>query len=203
MKTLVTLTLAALLLAPAVLDAQACRGFSTQGTNMAPTMVRGDWAGSAGVTFDAYGGVVSRSVGEKYNGGVSFFSGTATLGDGTEPGAWGAETVLSRSMVETYLNQQVVCVNLGVAAQDLDVDDVQLAVPASLSFGIELDGGWFSLTPHGLAGARFVIDDGVDPRLDVGFGMTVRMGPVTTGASVVKQGNRDQQRGILHAGLRF
>jgi hypothetical protein len=90
-----------------------------------------------------------------------------------------------------------------IAAQGLDQADVELAVPASVSFGVEMDGGRVSITPHGLVGARFVLDDGVDPRLDVGFGLALRVGPIVTGAALFKQGNRDQQRGVLHAGIRF
>jgi hypothetical protein len=203
MKNLVVLALAVVVLSPAVLDAQACRGFATHGTTVAPTMLRGDWAGIAATTFDAYGAVVSRPLGDRYNAGFSGYSATVFTMDGSEPTAWAGEALVSRSMVDSYLNQQVVCFNAGLAAQGLDQADVELAVPASVSFGVEMDGGRFSITPHGLVGARFVLDDGVDPRLDVGFGLALRVGPIVTGAALFKQGNRDQQRGVLHAGIRF
>jgi hypothetical protein len=204
MKNLVILALAVVFLSPSFVDAQACRGFATSGTNVAPTMVRGDWAGMAGATFDAYGGVASRAFNGRYNGGLSFFTGTMSPPEnGSEPAAMGGELVVSRSMVPTHVNQQVICFNLGVAGQNVEDQNTELSVPASLSFGVEMDGGWFSLTPHGLVGTRVVFDDGVEPRLDVGFGLMARLGPVITGASLVKQGVRDQQRGILHAGVRF
>lgn len=211
MRNLAVFAIAILLLSPGILDAQACRGFATTGINVAPVMVRGDWAGMAGATFDAYGAVASRSLGDHYNGGVSFFGGKVSPLDGsldgalegTRPSAWGGEVTLSRSMVDTYLNQQVVCLNAGVAAQSLDGIDTELAVPATLSFGLELDGGWFGFTPHGLVGSRFVFDDGVSPRLEVGVGLTARVGPVIGGASLIKQGERDQQRGVLHLGMRL
>jgi hypothetical protein len=203
MKSLAVLTLAVIVLSPAVLDAQACRGFATNGTTLAPTMLRGDWAGPAGVTFDAYGAVMSRSLGDRYNAGFSGYSATVYSTDGSQPTAWAGEALVSRSMVDSYVNQQVVCLNAGIAAQGVDQEDVELAVPTSVSFGVEMDGGLFSITPHGLVGARFIIADGVDPRLDVGFGLALRVGPVVTGAALYKQGNRDQQRGVLHAGIRF
>jgi hypothetical protein len=203
MKNVLVLALAVAVFSPALLDAQACRGFATNHTTVAPTMLRGDWAGTAGVTFDAYGGVVSRPLSDRYNAGFSGYGATVFAMDGTEPTAWAGEALVSRSMVDSYLNQQVVCLNAGIAAQGVDQDDVEFAVPASLSFGVEMDGGRFSLTPHGLVGARFVLDDGVDPRLDVGFGLALRFGPVVTGAALYKQGHRDQQRGVLHAGIRF
>lgn len=203
MKNLVVLALAVVVLSPAVLDAQACRGFMSNGTTVAPTMLRGDWAGTAEVTFDAYGAVVSRALGDRYNAGFSGYSATVYSTDGSEPTAWAGEALISRSMVDSYVNQQVVCLNAGIAAQGVDQQDVELAVPASLSFGVEMDGGRFSVTPHGLVGARFVFNNGVDSRLDVGFGLALRVGPIVTGAALLKQGHRDQQRGVLHAGIRF
>jgi hypothetical protein len=156
----VLLALAGVMLSPAVLDAQACRGFATNRTTVAPTVFRGDWAGIAATIFGAFGALVSRPLGDRYNAGFSGYSATVYTTDGNEPTAWAGEALVSRSMVDSYLNQQVVCLTAGIAAQGLDQEDVELAVAASVSFGVEMDGGRFSITPHGLVGARFVLDDG-------------------------------------------
>lgn len=203
--------LVAALAAAGPADAQTCNGMPMRGRGaVAATYLRGD-AAETPLELEQYGGgavvqipgwspfqtrhavrVEARygdAAAEQRQNGI-----LVTRFPGHQYGVAAGYTV--DVLPHSYVGQYVICLNAGADASHWDIDGQSgtvFTIPADLSFGVDLHGGTFGVTPHAGFGAFWhhtagdtplgrVERSGFKPWGEGGIGLTV--GPMHVDASV-------------------
>jgi hypothetical protein len=167
------------------LNGQACLGGVSSRGAVLGTHVTGHWPADTTYTMSTYGVDGTLVQGLSHSIGAGAYTGNVSRADG-EHSVHGLDLRYSRSMIESYLQQQVVCLSVGAGLARANLPDpvMEFGVPFALSFGIALGTDRIALTPYGLIGGRLVIRDGVGGRPDSAFGLSLRLGPLHSTAAL-------------------
>jgi hypothetical protein len=167
------------------LSAQACLGGVSNGVAVLGTHVTGHWPADTTYTMSTYGVEGTLVQGLSHSIGAGVYTGDVSRADG-EHSLHGVDLRYSRSLIESYLQQQVVCLSVGAGLARADLPDpvTEFGIPLALSFGIALGTDRIAVTPYGLIGGRLVLRDGVGGRADSAFGLSLRLGPIHSTAAL-------------------